>query len=134
MIDAKDLRVGDWVYDGDRTRFPMFIHTINEGYVLLDFQGNEGDFWEVDPEDLQGIPLTDDMLLKMGFECFDRDIWSLGLDHCHVAYTTTSGFLTIERYERSKCVSRCTCLGVRYVHEIQNLYRCIVGTNMRFSL
>ena len=25
MIDAKELMIGNWVYDGDKTQFPMFI-------------------------------------------------------------------------------------------------------------
>lgn len=67
MIDTKDLMLGNWVYDGERTRFPMFIITIGEDYVSLDFEGREGDIWESTPEDLHGIPLTDKILIDAGF-------------------------------------------------------------------
>ena len=68
MIDIRDLRIGNWVYDGERTQFPMWVQTIGEDYVYLDFEGNEGDLWESTPEELQGIPLTEELLEKMGFK------------------------------------------------------------------
>lgn len=68
MIDIHDLCIGNWVYDGERTQFPMFIQTIGEDYVYLNFDGNEGDAFESTPEDLQGIPLTEELLEKMGFK------------------------------------------------------------------
>lgn len=134
MIPIQDLCVGNWVYDGDRTQFPMYVQTIGEDYVYLNFEDNEGDVFESTPEELQGIPLTDDVLKKSGFERFDRNIWSLDLGYAHVAYTITSGFLTIERYERSRCVSRCTCLDVRFVHELQNLVWNITKQQLKIEL
>ena len=68
MIDVHDLCIGNWVYDGDKTQFPMFIRAIGEDHVYLDFEGNEGDLWESTPDELQGIPLTEEMLEKMGFK------------------------------------------------------------------
>lgn len=67
MIPVPDLCIGNWVYDGDRTQFPMFIRGIGEDYVYLDFEGNEGDLWESKPEDLKGIPITKEILLYSGF-------------------------------------------------------------------
>jgi len=68
MINIHDLCIGNWVYDGERTQFPMWVQTIGEDYVYLDFEGNEGDLWESTPQDLQGIPLTEELLEKMGFK------------------------------------------------------------------
>lgn len=68
MIDVRDLTIGCYVYDGDRTKFPMYVQTIGEDYVYLNFEGNEGDLWESTPDELQGIPLTEELLEKMGFK------------------------------------------------------------------
>ena len=66
MINIHDLCIGNWVYDGERTQFPMFVRAIGEDYVYLDFEGNDGDLFESTPEELQGIPLTEDLLAKFG--------------------------------------------------------------------
>ena len=75
MIDIHDLCVGNWVYDGEKTQFPMFIRAIGEDYVYLDFDGNEGDLWESTPEELQGIPLTEELLTKLGFVFNGTGLW-----------------------------------------------------------
>ena len=43
MINVRELSLGNFVYDGDRTKFPMFVQTIGEDYVYLNFEGNEVD-------------------------------------------------------------------------------------------
>lgn len=68
MISVPDLCVGNWVYDGDRTQFPMQVVGIGTDYVYLDFPQNEGDLWETTPKELEGIPLTEELIEKMGFK------------------------------------------------------------------
>lgn len=68
MIDIRDLCIGNWVYDGDRTQFPMYVIGLDINDVYLNFESNEGDVWESSYEDLQGIPLTEELLEKMGFK------------------------------------------------------------------
>lgn len=74
MIDLHELALGNFVYDGDRTKFPMYVETIGEDYVYLNFDGNESDLWETTPEELQGIPLTGELLKKIGFS-FKDGLW-----------------------------------------------------------
>ena len=52
MIKPQDLCIGNYVYDGDKTKFPMYVQTIGEDYVYLNFEGNESDPWETTPEEL----------------------------------------------------------------------------------
>lgn len=68
MIPVQDLCIGNWVYDGERTQFPMQVVAIGTDYVYLDFEGNESDLWESKPEDLCGISLTPELLGKIGYE------------------------------------------------------------------
>lgn len=44
MIKASELMLGNWVYDGDKTKFPMQVVGIGENYVYLDFEDNEGGY------------------------------------------------------------------------------------------
>ena len=68
MINVRDLRIGNWVYDGECTQFPMWVQAVGEDYVYLNFEGNEGDVWESAPQELQGIPVTIELLKKIGFK------------------------------------------------------------------
>lgn len=69
MIDIHDLATGNWVYDGKHTQFPMWVCSVqHDGYVTLDFKANEGMPWDANARDLEGIPLTEQLLMKIGFK------------------------------------------------------------------
>ena len=122
MENTIGLCIGNWVYDGDRTQFPMFIRAIGEDYVYLDFEGNEGDLWESKPEDLQGIPLTKELLLKLGakqvlekefyfvLENSERESLYLELMMLGKGFTPTCDMY----YDIGK--------PILYLHELQNIY------------
>ena len=65
MIKTKDLRLGNYVTDN--SGFTMYVVGIYEDTVLLNFEGNEGDVWEVNEEDIKPIKLTQKRLSKCGF-------------------------------------------------------------------
>lgn len=57
-MNITELRIGDRVQE-THTRFPMTVvglystlDDLKSGTVNLDFEGNEGDMWEVSVEDL----------------------------------------------------------------------------------
>ena len=125
MIDIRDLCIGNWVYDGERTQFPMYVQTIGEDYVYLNFEGNEGDAFESTPEDLQGIPLTEELLEKMGF--YRNELWWRKHEEGYVVDVSVGlAYVQIEKWSDGRIHSRCTCHGVRFVHELQNIFRCVV--------
>jgi hypothetical protein len=56
-----DIRIGDRVQE-KHTRFPMTVvglystlDDLKSGTVNLDFEGNEGDMWELKPEELERV-------------------------------------------------------------------------------
>lgn len=121
MIDVHDLCVGNWVYDGNKTQFPMFIQAVGEDYVLLDFEGNEGDLWESTHEELWGIPLTEKLMKDNGF-LFNGVWWhKQGADYT-LGVIVGSAYTQIEKWVNGGIYSRGTCHGVRFVHELQNLF------------
>ena len=67
MIKTKELMLGNWVLAGAKTQFPMYVTGIFDDVAYLDFEGNEGDVWEEEEEDMFPVPLTEEILLKNGF-------------------------------------------------------------------
>ena len=133
MIDARELMIGNWVYDGTHTQFPFYVQTIADDYVYLNFKGNEGDVWESSPAELEGIPLTDDIMKRMGFTQ-TYGLWRKNAGGRLIAVRCDSSFVSIEAFEDRLLDSRCTCHGVRYVHQLQNLYRMIAKKELKIDL
>lgn len=65
-MKKNELRLGNIV--ADRNGFEMFVDGVFKDVVYLDWEGNEGDIWEEKYEDVKGIRITGDHLLKFGFE------------------------------------------------------------------
>ena len=126
MINVRELALGNFVYDGDRTKFPMFVQTIGEDYVYLNFEGNEGDVFESVPEDLQGIPLTGGLLEKIGFTYKDglwRHEWGINVQ-------PQAGFVFIENNDDEHC----SCKDIWHLHQLQNLVRITIKKELLINL
>ena len=134
MIDAKDLAIGDWVYDGQSTQFPMFVIGIGVDYVYLDFPGNEGDVWESTPDELYGIPLTDELLAKLGFVSNDFGLWKKTEKRREVTVSLERGFVFIEAFDNKWLDSRGWCHGIKHLHQLQNLFRTIAKEDFKVEL
>ena len=131
MIQARDLCIGNWVYDGERTQFPMFIRAVGEDYVYLDFPQNEGDLWESKPEDLQGIPITEELLKGLGMT-LSNGLWRHKLG---VKVKLESGFVFIENKDSENWLyGNATCKDIWYLHQLQNLVRIITKQELKINL
>lgn len=140
MINVRDLRIGNWVYDGECTQFPMWVQAVGEDYVYLNFEGNEGDVWESTPEELHGVPVTAELLKKSGFEedfalvpfyrHWDKDRkYRLNID-LHFGNTEKKWHVHIDN-------SNCCTIGsgeFTYVHELQNLVSAIAKEELKIKL
>jgi hypothetical protein len=117
----------------------MYVQAIGEDYVYLNFEGNEGDLWESTPEELQGIPITEEILIKNGFEYVTEYTYELRLPnqiagHDIIGIIVDSGFVSIAHESKSLIMSRCTCSGVHFVHELQNLFWNITKQQLTINL
>ena len=131
MIAVQDLCIGNWVYDGDRTQFPMQVVGIGTDYVYLDFEGNEGTWFETDNNDLEGIPLTGELLEKIGFS-FKDGLWRHRLG---VKVKPEAGFVFIENKDSSHWLyGNATCKDIWYLHQLQNLVRIITKKELKVNL
>lgn len=131
MIPVGELMLGNWVYDGDRTEFPMFVIGLDINDVYLNFDGNEGDIWESSSEELQGIPLTGELLRKIGFSYVDglwRHKWG-------VKVKPEAGFVFIEnKNDEHWLYGTATCKDVWYLHQLQNLVKIITKKDLKIEL
>ena len=134
-LSAHDLRIGNWVYDGEFTKFPMQVVVIGEDWVYLDFPCNEGDVWEECPKELQPIPLTSEFFEKNGFvkERF----------YCKVFYFKKINGMILKAYEHSigweihmkhEESINAFSKGIDYVHELQNAYYVSTGEELEIEL
>lgn len=124
-MNAQDIRIGNLF---SQKGFPMYVEAIFRDTVYLNFEGNEGDVWEEDIKDLVPIPLTEEILLKAGFEKeenpyldnFNNDILSLSIYKGKVYYSLKSKtFIEIES---------------NYLHQLQNLFFALTGEEIKIEL
>lgn len=141
MIPSKDLMIGDWVYDGDKTQFPMYVQTIGEDYVYLNFEGNEGDVFESTPEELQGIPITEELLTKMGARKVTDIGWNV-VESYNAGVRIELRVILFSESEIDVKIRRSTPhwedyfqgSSIHYLHELQNLFRCITKQELKVKL
>lgn len=147
MIDIHDLCVGNWVYDGERTQFPMWVQSIGEDYVYLNFTENESDPWESEPKDLFGIPLTEELLEKMGFkESYAEGVKSHSLffkvkdkKHLHLSIRLDKqradiSEITQKNFPEAEVKLRSHIENMRFLHELQNILFLTTKQQLKVNL
>ncbi len=136
-LQLQDLRIGDWVQEYNETTgnfsMPMCVSAVFEdGTVYLNFNGNEGDVWEANIEDIAPIDLNEDSLREFGFE-IDADINDF--------YFNTNGdkiYTHRFQYDRNRWTVQFgedvrytpTCVNI---HELQHAYYEYVGKPLVLS-
>ena len=141
MIATSDLRLGNWVYDGERTQFPMYVQTIGDDYVYLNFEGNEGDVFESTPEDLQGIPITEELLTKMGARKVTDIGWNV-VESYSAGVRIELRVILFSESEIDVKIRRSTPhledyfqgSSIHYLHELQNLYWDLTKEELKIKL
>ena len=129
MIPVRDLCIDNWVYDGKHTQFPMYVQTIGEDYVYLNFEGNEADPWETTPEELQGIPLTESLLIQCGFG-FKDGFCRKGA----VKVKPCRGFVSIEYQSEGQLTATAHSTQIYYLHQLQNFVYAITRQQLKVNL
>lgn len=137
MIKTKELMLGNWVYAGAKTQFPMYVTGVFDDVAYLDFEGNEGDCFEYKEEEMLPVPLTEEILLKNGFVNMsdyykDKEgniFIRLGED-----ITTSIRVKCLDRKPNKPILSKVNSFNkTKYVHELQNLLT-LAGVEMEFEI
>ena len=120
-MKPNELRIGSWV------KHPAAVwshRTEVQGYGYVEFQWEEHDWagiaeCTINLEDVKPIPLTEEWLLKFGFEYSDLNgdsgLWKIPPFQIYGKYNQF-----IYDYK----------LDVNYVHQLQNLYFALTGEEL----
>lgn len=125
MIQANELRIGNWFTIG--TSNPFQITGIFPEYVWALI--NETDF---PVKDLSPIPLTPEWLLRMGFE--ENDSWT----YFKIGLSDDSDFtlrseLEPNTYTLYNILGTDLAIYIRTVHQLQNLYFAMTGSDLTIN-
>ena len=136
-MDVRELRIGNWVYDSRRTQFPMYVTGFSEdGYVTLNFPGNEGMDWEADAADLEPIRLDADVRNRLGFVAYgdtryekEGESWTITI-HPYFPLIRIESF-----YENSGDLDATfTSEKIKYLHELQNAFYLTTKQELKIEL
>lgn len=121
--------LGNWVYDGEMTKFPMKVVNIDEEMVCLDFEGNEGDSFECRMEDICPIPLTEEFSNKNNFEYLDGVYYLKQCSNTEFCKNDDGYFyMTVNLGEHEYLKNP-----IKYVHQLQNILT-IAGIDIDFKI
>ena len=134
-LSAQELRIGNWVYDGERTQFPMQVVALGKDWAHLDFPGNEGGVWEADIKDLRAIPLTKEFFTRGGFieqvDCDEYGTYMRRTDLRTEVIETSEGWsVHIDDDHFMSVFGKC----IKFVHEFQNAYHVSAGKELEVQL
>lgn len=132
-MDIKELRIGNLVYDPNHYGGGLQI-LIDK----IDLCHENKEWWD----DLQPIPLTDEWLVRFGFK--RKNVSSVFSDGSIAAHYDIDGFYVSVNFvfygdELSIEIDYCCGEGndsivirdgIKYVHQLQNLYYCLTGSEL----
>ena len=134
-MKAKNFRIGNVVKYDNRI---FTIHSIADEFPTLDTI--EFGIGVVDWNNLEGIPITEEWLEKLGFEKTDRKdahVINVGEYDLYVACNSFSGTLNIEpSWFCSVAIgykSQPMLLIKKDIHELQNLFFTLTGTELEIE-
>lgn len=130
-MHTNELMLGNWVeyatgINGDKRSIPMYVKAIFRDEVYLDFDGNEGDVWEEKEENLLGIPITEELLEKCGFDKGPGFLYQIGFD----TFISVQVFPDFARLHFKGIVFG----DFRFLHELQNAYFMLTKKNIEIKL
>jgi hypothetical protein len=134
MIQANELRIGNYVFHQGK---PLQITNVLDWCVNMEFgevsgdRNNEIDINEIDP-----IPLTEEILLKCGFIIKISDSFSYHFK-ANVIPTDILYLIKVCFYSDGKFMT--VTVGnydtkIQYLHELQNLIHTLTGEELNIKL
>lgn len=118
-MEAKELRIGNWILNGINEEFQV------NGITITNFELGQSMFGEFKP-----IPLTEEWLLKLGFENKHTNIFTKQII---ISECTAQEKLKLEGWAGNIFLiieNQFASNGCKHVHELQNLYFAIKGEEL----
>jgi hypothetical protein len=117
-MKANELRIGNLIkFSEDGTIFT--VGSIEEkGFTV---QNDEETTW-IEAEEFEPIPITEEWLLKLGFERDNQGNWKL-----------KSGYHWIELYFYHVYINGQQVVLIDYVHQLQNIWFALTGKELTYG-
>lgn len=145
MIQARDIRIGNWASVSENNEQPKYIivSQIKNRGIVSQYLGSSGHFLF---EKLLPIPLNAEILEKCGFELSSKD-----LETYNIKYTCECTIQDLEFYQ-SRDISTIiiqwenyedstnnnyryiSLYNIKYLHQLQNLYYALTGKELIVNL
>jgi hypothetical protein len=136
-MGTSDLRIGNWLYESNISRFPMQVESIGRDWINLDFEGNESGCFEVGGKEIYPIPLNRELLERLGFKYCDNHVYEY-MDDDSILFDEPDDWKNTEHYPvgmeckeiffRGSTVIRCL-----YLHQLQNFFYCITNKELEIN-
>lgn len=128
-ITPNDLRLGNCLYYTKESKFPMQVEGIGKDWIYLNFEGNDGDVFENNGDEIYPIPISVELLSNLS-----KNLISDG----YIIYIGSENIeLSVER--KDEIINLVPCVNydeydtgkpIRYVHQLQNLYKELTGNEL----
>lgn len=127
-MEAKELRIGNYVYALDED--------FNESFLKVDL--NDICNIECDPDMFNPVPLTEEILLKCGFE-YKKGILRIDISQDTYLKGNLNNFefhmAICEKLEFCDEVTDIVSLKpIKHLHQLQNLYFALTGKELEINL
>ena len=115
--------------------FPMQVYALGNDWVQLDFEGNESDVFENTDKEIYPIPITKELIVKSLNSEILGDDYSVKLGDYRYIYfrINNDGYISIDFFNYDDNSENEICDGIRYVHELQNLYHALTGKELEIK-
>jgi hypothetical protein len=127
MIQPNELRIGNWVN-------VTHVHFKETEIDTIKIDDLVRIFTNVPTYDYTPIPITEEWLLKLGFErtylsefrtkYTHKDTHCIGYDLPYILDKSDEGFTWYGRYVKD----------IKYIHQLQNLYFSLIGEELTLSV
>ena len=142
-ITTSDLRLGNWLYESDKSKFPMQVEGIGKDWIYLNFEGNDGDVFENTDKEIYPIPLNKELLENIGFKYSSDHVYEYKEDE-NILFDEPNDWNDTKDYPTQivgvngnyftgyvpygETIIRCL-----YLHQLQNFFYCITGKELEIK-
>jgi hypothetical protein len=125
MIQPEELRIGNWIQtEGGR---PVRVNSIFGDRFNLEFINHEP--YSSPLTEMEPIPLTPELLEKIGFVLVNGIYWTLNRISLEQIENDPEYFDVTRSYGTTSLD-----ITVQYLHELQNLYFALIGSEIEINL
>lgn len=135
-MKANDLRIDNWIKYEDK-----LVQVVQLSSLMILCQRDENQFLvNHEPEIFQPIELTEELLLKIGFDAMHscRYMYEKSIINKHnkkvVVYITFHMINKTLRIDFSNDLQVLNLYDIQYLHQLQNAYYCLTGKELKVEL